>query len=177
MRKAAKTLAEGFIHRIPQLRAVLDGADVVRVRSVEGRVELARFLEAMFAYRPGLVRLLYRLRGLVVPLIGVRQPSLPAMDEWLPPDVPMLACGNIWFFSVSLADPERYWIGCCPHERHLTGYMGVVAEPLGRGRRRFHLVTVVHYKHWTGRLYFGLISPLNRFFMHRLARAGIAAGR
>ncbi len=167
-------MSTDYIYRILELQAVLAGADLVRVRSVEGEKSLAEFLEAMFAYRPGLVRLLYRLRAFLMPLIGVRQLPLPTLDEWLPPDVPMLACGNIWFFSVSLADPQRYWIGCCPDERHLTGYMGVVAEPLDRGRQRFHLLTIVHYKHWTGRLYFRLITPFNRFFMHRLARAGLA---
>ena len=168
-------MAKAYIDQIPELRAVLHGADVVRVLSVEGKKGLAEFLTAMFAYRPGLVRLLYRLRAVLVRLIGIRQIPLPAMDEWLPPDVPMLSCGNIWFFSVSLADKQRYWIGCCPHERHLTGYMGVVAEPLGQGRQRFHMLTIVHYKHWTGRLYFLLITPFNLFFMHKLARAGLRA--
>ena len=55
--------------------------------------------------------------------------------------------------------------------------MGVVAQSLGNGRNRFHMITIVHYKHWTGRLYFWLISPLNLFFMNRLARAGLRGGR
>ena len=165
-----------YVKGIQELQALLDGADVVRTRSVEGRATLADFLAAMFAYRPGLVRFLYRLRAGLVRLIGIRQHPLPDMDEWLPPDVPMLACGNIWYFSVSMAAEGRYWIGCCPAERHLTGFMGVVVQPLGNDRNRFHMITIVHYKHWTGRLYFWLISPLNLFFMNRLARAGLRGG-
>jgi hypothetical protein len=164
----------GFIQGHADLQVLLQGADYVGVTSADAEVRLEEFLGAMFAYRPVLIRRLYRLRGLFVRLIGIRQPPLPPMEEWLPSEVPMLACGNIWFFSVSLTKPEAYWIGCCPHERHLTAYLGVVREPLGADRSRFHFVTIVHFKHWTGRLYFLLIRPINWFFARRLLRAGIA---
>ncbi len=162
-----------YIRSIPALAPLLDGADHVSVRSAEGAVPLDAFLAGVFAYRPRLIRALYRIRAAVVRLIGVRQPPLPEMEEWIPSEVPMLSCGNIWFFSVSLARPECYWFGCCPEERHLTAYLGVAAQPLGKGRNRFHFATIVHYKHWTGRLYFLLIRPVNRFFVDRLLRAGL----
>jgi len=163
-----------YIDQIEELQAILKGADYVGVKIVEGDVTLQEFLSGMFAYRPGLIRFLYRVRSGLVRLIGIRQQPLPEMDEWIPGDVPMLSCGNIWFFSVSLASEDRYWIGCCPEESHLTAFMGVVVEPLKGTRKRFHFLTIVHYKHWTGRLYFLLIRPFNWFFVNRLARAGLA---
>jgi hypothetical protein len=163
-----------YIDQIEELQAILKDADYVGVKIVEGDVTLQEFLSGMFAYRPGLIRFLYRVRSGLVRLIGIRQQPLPEMDEWIPGDVPMLSCGNIWFFSVSLASEDRYWIGCCPEESHLTAFMGVVVEPLKGTRKRFHFVTIVRYKHWTGRLYFLLIRPFNWFFVNRLARAGLA---
>jgi hypothetical protein len=163
-----------YIDQIEELQAILKDADYVGVKIVEGDVTLQEFLTGMFAYRPGLIRFLYRVRSGLIRLIGIRQQPLPEMDEWIPGDVPMLSCGNIWFFSVSLASEERYWIGCCPEESHLTAFMGVVVEPLKDTRKRFHFVTIVRYKHWTGRLYFLLIRPFNWFFVNRLARAGLA---
>jgi len=163
-----------YIGQIEELQAILKDADYVGVKIVEGDVTLQEFLAGMFAYRPGLIRFLYRVRSGLVRLIGIRQQPLPEMDEWIPGDVPMLSCGNIWFFSVSLASEDRYWIGCCPDESHLTAFMGVVVEPLKGTRKRFHFVTIVLYKHWTGRLYFLLIRPFNWFFVNRLARAGLA---
>jgi hypothetical protein len=163
-----------YIDQIEELQAILKDADYVGVKIVEGDVTLQEFLAGMFAYRPGLIRFLYRVRSGLVRLIGIRQQPLPEMDEWIPGDVPMLSCGNIWFFSVSLASEDRYWIGCCPEESHLTAFMGVVVEPLKGTRKRFHFVTIVLYKHWTGRLYFLLIRPFNWFFVNRLARAGLA---
>jgi hypothetical protein len=163
-----------YIDQIEELQVILKDADYVDVKTVEGDVTLQEFLTGMFAYRPGLIRFLYRVRSGLVWLLGIRQQPLPEMDEWIPGEVPMLSCGNIWFFSVSLAREERYWIGCCPEESHLTAFMGVVAEPLDDIRKRFHVVTIVHYKRWTGRLYFLLIRPFNLFFVNRLAQAGLA---
>ncbi len=163
-----------YIEQVEELRVLLEDADYVGVKTVEGDVTLQEFLKGMFAYRPGLIRSLYRVRSGLVRLLGIRQQPLPEMDEWIPSEVPMLACGNIWFFSVSLAREDRYWIGSCPEESHLTAFMGVVVEPLPGTRTRFHFVTIVRYKRWTGRLYFLLIRPFNRFFVNRLARAGLA---
>jgi hypothetical protein len=163
-----------YIDRVEELRVLLEGADYVSVKTFEGDVTLQEFLAGMFAYRPGLIRFLYRLRSGLVRLLGIRQQPLPEMDEWIPKEVPMLSCGNIWFFSVSLAHEDRYWIGCCPEESHLTAFMGVVVEPLEAPRKRFHFVTIVRYKRWTGRLYFLLIRPFNWFFVNRLAHAGLA---
>ena len=70
-------------------------------------------------------------------LLGIRPQPLPEMDEWIPREIPMLSFGNIWFFSVSLAREERYWIACCPEESHLIAFMGVVVELEGT-RKRFH---------------------------------------
>ncbi|MCU0539931.1 MAG: DUF2867 domain-containing protein, partial [Desulfobacterales bacterium] len=163
-----------YIDGVEELRVLLEEADYVGVRTVEGEVTLQEFLAGMFSYRPGLIRFLYRVRSGLVRLLGIRQQPLPEMDDWIPKEIPMLACGNVWFFSVSLAREDRYWIGCCPEESHLTAYMGVVVEPRERPRNRFHFVTIVRYKHWTGRLYFLLIRPFNRFFVNRLAEAGLA---
>jgi hypothetical protein len=163
-----------YIDQIQELQVILKDADYVGVKIVEGDVSLQEFLSGMFAYRPGLIRFLYRVRAGMVRLLGIRQLPLPEMEEWIPKEVPMLACGNIWFFSVSLASDERYWIGCCPEESHLTAFMGVVVEPLDVPRKRFHFVTIVHYRNWTGRLYFLLIRPINWFFVNRLAQAGLA---
>jgi hypothetical protein len=43
-------------------RCCLKGVDYVGVKTVEGDVTLQEFLAGMFAYRPGLIRFLYRVR-------------------------------------------------------------------------------------------------------------------
>jgi hypothetical protein len=54
--------------------------------------------------------------------------------------------------------------------------MAVVAEPLAGGRRRFHILTVVRYKHWTGPIYFNLIRIFNLLLVDRMARSAVPSG-
>jgi hypothetical protein len=37
---------------------------------------------------------------------------------------------------------------------------------------RFRVVTIVHYRHWTGRLYFNLIRPFHHWVVTGMARSG-----
>lgn len=79
------------------------------------------------------------MRAVLVRLNGIRQLALSETREWTPFEVPMLSCDNIWFFFVSLARENCYWVGCCREEKekHLTTYLGVVDKPLGSVRNRF----------------------------------------
>ncbi len=86
----------------------------------------------------------------------------------------MFPCGNVWFFTVRRVEQDRYWIAGCPTDRHLDADMAVVVQPLEGRRRRFHIVTVVRYKHWTGPVYFNMIRWFNLILVNRMAHA--AAG-
>jgi hypothetical protein len=102
--------------------------------------------------------------------LGFRQEPLPARDEWIPAEFPMFPCGNVWFFTVQKVKKDHLWIAGCPRDRHLDADLAVVARPLADGRRkRFYLITVVRYKHWTGPLYFNLIRLFNLFLVNRMA--------
>jgi hypothetical protein len=150
---------------------LLKDADYVGIKTVEADGDLEEFLQHIFAYRPQLIRLLYRLRAPLVRLLGFRQDPLPEMTEWVPAEFPMLPCGNVWYFTVRKVRPDCYWIAGCPRDRHLDADMAVVAEPRGGRRRRFHIITVVRYKHWTGPIYFNLIRIFNLLLVNRMAHA------
>ena len=164
-----------YLCRIDAIRSLMAQADYRRVTTIASADRLEPFLTRLFAYRPKLIRLLYRLRAPLVRLLGFRQAPLPGMDEWIPEEFPMLPCGNVWFFTVRHVEKERCWIAGCPRDRHLDADLAVVAQPLSDRCRRFHILTVVRYKHWTGPLYFNLIRLFNRLLVNRMAQA--AAGR
>lgn len=82
----------------------------------------------------------------------------------------MFPCGMVWFFTVQQVQKERFWIAGCPRDRHLDADLAVVARPLNGRRRRFYLITVVRYKHWTGPVYFTLIRLFNLLLVNRMAR-------
>lgn len=163
------------LSRIGDIRTLLESADYTGLKIIDSSLPLESFLIGMFSYRPRLIRLLYRLRAPLVRLLGFQQDLMPAMDQWIPEDFPMLPCGNVWFFTVRRVEKDHYWIAGCPRDRHLDADLAVVAEPLEGGKRRFHVLTVVRYKHWTGPIYFNLIRLFNLALVNRMTR--FAVGR
>jgi hypothetical protein len=159
-----------YLKSIEEIKALLENADYVGVKTVEAEESLEGFLVKIFSYRPTLIRLLYCLRAPLVRLLGFKQDPLPGLDEWVPAEFPMLPCGNVWFFTVRQVEKDHFWIAGCPRDRHLDADMAVVARPLQGNRKRFYLVTVVRYKHWTGPVYFNVIRLFNLFLVNRMAK-------
>ena len=155
---------------IPEIDALLEDADHIGLKVIESEDCLESVLSKMFSYRPALVRLLYRIRSPLVRLLGFRQDTMPEMKEWLPDEFPMLPCGNVWFFTVQKVEKERFWIACCPRDRHLDADLAVVAKPICGKRNRFYIATIVRYKHWTGPVYFNVIRLFSMFLVNRMAR-------
>jgi hypothetical protein len=160
-----------LLRRLPALAPLLDGAGHVDVKSIEGEVELREFIAGMISYQPAWIRSLYAARWLVVRLLGMRQDGLAPSMTMSAEDVPMTPGAAATFFTVTMAGEDRHWIAEAT-ESHLTAYLGVVAEPLA-GRRRFHVVTIVRYRRWTGPVYFNLIRPFHHLVVRQMMRAGV----
>ena len=73
---------------------------------------------------------------------------------------------------VRMAKEDLYWIAETPPDKHLRAYFGIVAEPVANDLKRYYIVTIVHYLHWTGPVYFNLIRPFHHLVVARMARAG-----
>jgi hypothetical protein len=141
-------------------------------RTVEGPVSLREFLAAMLAYQPRWVTFLYAVRGVVVRLLGMRQGRGPVSARYAPADVPTTPGQKVAFFTVLAAEEDRFWLAEV-RDQHLDAALGVIAEPLGNGRRRFHVVTVVHCNNWRGPVYFNVIRPFHHLVVGSMARAGV----
>ena len=157
--------------RIPELVPLLKDADHVDVKVVAGGVTLREFLAGLAGYQPGWVTLLYGVRRGFVRLLGMRQGGIPHAARLRPAQVPMQAGAKFLFFTVRLAGEDRYWAAEA-EDRHLRATLAVVAAPLGGGRTRFYVVTIVHYHHWTGPVYFNVIRPFHHLVVGGMARAG-----
>lgn len=163
-----------YIDQIPEIAPLLEGADHVDIKVVEGAVTLRQFVAALFAYQPGWITLLYRVRAVFVRLLGMRQKGVPRPMKMRPEDVPMTPGDPAAFFTVVAAQEDRYLFAEAT-EQHLTAKLGVVVEPLNHERRRFYVVTVVHYHKWTGPVYFNFIRPFHHIVVRQMARAGARA--
>ena len=78
------------------------------------------------------------------------------------------------FFTVRCAKEDVYWISETPDDKHLRAFFGVVKETSNNSMNRFHVITTVFYKHWTGPVYFNLIRPFHHLVVSRMARHGYA---
>ncbi len=160
--------------RIPALAPVLEGADHIDVKVVIGAVSLRAFLAASLGYQPGWMIGLYRVRAVFVRTLGMRQERIPRGPRMTPDTVPMRLGERFRSFTVLLAAEDRYWVAEASAS-HLTATLGVIVEPLGGARKRFYVLTVVHYHAWTGPVYFNVIRPFHHLVVGRMAAAGVRA--
>lgn len=162
-----------YIAQIPEIQPLLQDADHIDIKMIEGSVSMRKFIVQMLAYQPAWVTFLYGVRWFFVRLLGMKQTGLPHSEKKHPEELPMQQGQPAAFFTVAAAAEERYWFAEIS-ESHLTARLGVVVEPLTQGRRRFHVVTVVHYNQWTGPVYFNVIRPFHHLVVGQMAKAGVA---
>jgi hypothetical protein len=162
------------ISQIPQIAPLLKGSNHIDVKTIEGQISLRRFIASMLSYYPGWIVFLYRIRAILVKLLGlVEHPAPEALPKLDPEDVSFVVGEAVTFFTVRLAEEKHFWVGETPEDKHLSAYLGVAVEPLEDHRKRFHVATIVHYKHWTGPVYFNLIRPFHHLVVGRMMRAGV----
>jgi len=162
------------ISQIPQIAQLLKGSSHIDVKTIEGRTSLRQFIASMLSYYPGWIVLLYRIRVILVKLLGLVEHPAPETPPQLgPEDVSFVVGEAVTFFTVRLAEEEHFWVGETPEDKHLSAYFGVAVEPMEDHRKRFHVASIVHYKHWTGPVYFNLICPFHHLVVGRMMRAGV----
>ncbi|AKQ64590.1 hypothetical protein A176_001502 [Myxococcus hansupus] len=153
------------------LRPFAQGADHVDVKTVESRATLREFLAGLMSYQPAWVTALYGVRAVFVRLLGMRQQGVPRQVLFRPEDIPMTPGREAGFFTVRHAEEEHVWVVAAA-DTHLEATLAVVMEPTSGPFRRFHVVTLVHYRNWAGPVYFNVIRPFHHLVVERMARSG-----
>ncbi|MCY1033654.1 DUF2867 domain-containing protein [Corallococcus sp. BB11-1] len=158
------------------LRPFAEGADHVDVKTVESEATLREFLAALMSYQPAWMTALYGVRGVFVRLLGMRQHGVPRPQHLRPEDIPMAPGSAASFFTVRHAEEEHVWVVAAT-DKHLEATLAVVVEPApgGEARRRFHVVTLVHYRNWAGPVYFNVIRPFHHLVVGGMARTAAEA--
>jgi hypothetical protein len=163
-----------MIGQIPQIAQLIKGSNYIDVKTIEGQTSLHEFIASMLSYYPGWIVFLYRIRAILVKFFGLyKQPVPEEIPKLGPEDVSFVVGETTTFFTVRMAKEEHYWVGETPEDKHLRAYFCVAIESLGDHRKRFHVATIVHYKHWTGSVYFNLIRPFHHLVVGRMMRAGV----
>jgi hypothetical protein len=155
------------------LRSVLPGAHHIDVRTVETRLSVPAFTAGMLAYQPGWISALYRVRWLFVRVLGMKQEGVPRPPTFSAATLPSQPGARAGFFTVRMAQ-DGVWAADA-EEKHLRAMLAVVADPGDHGLRQVHVVTVVHYKHWTGPVYFNVIRPFHHLVVGAMMRFAVRA--
>ena len=161
--------------RVSEIAELTSTADHVDVKTVDGEVSLREFLANMFSYYPSWIKFLYRVRGVFVRLLGMKQEGIPQMKKLRPEDISFTAGEKAGFFQVKAAEENRFYLAGAT-ESHLTAHLAIVREPLNDVMNRFHLITIVHYHRWTGPVYFNVIRPFHHLVVNQMGKAGVILG-
>ncbi|WDP91393.1 MAG: DUF2867 domain-containing protein [Desulfobacter sp.] len=157
-----------------EFQIYFQNADHVDIKTIEGDIDLRRFISGMLSYHPWWLVFLYRVREILVGLLGLVRHEKPAALPKIAPEAVAFTPGeNASFFIVHDAAEGRYWISETPEDKHLTAFIGVIAEKLRRDCTKFHVFTSVKFLHWTGPLYFNLIRPFHHLVVWRMMKASI----
>jgi len=147
------------------------GADFTDVKVFEGQTTLRTFIASMLSYYPWWLVQLYRIRKLLVSVLGLVKHEEPEkLPNLHPEDISFTPGEQVTFFKVRRARENNFWISETPDDKHLRAYFGVVQEPSSHSLHRFYVITTVFYKHWTGPVYFNLIRPFHHLVVSRMAK-------
>lgn len=154
---------------LPELRHLFAGADHVDDKSVDSDVPLREFVAGALAWNPGWRTALFAARGVLAKLLGLQHNPGSTNPRPRPADIPFTPGAEIGFWTVTEAVEDRFLV-LEASDTHLSAHLVLAAEP---GRR--HAITVVHYRKWTGPVYFTIILPFHHLVVRSMVRAGARA--
>ena len=157
------------LDRIPAVHKIISRSDRVHVKTVVCDKALREFVAAMLSYMPVWMRFLYWVRGYFVTLLGNSQDSIPQKEDFRPEGIGFNPGDSASFFTVVSASEEAYWVAEA-RDKMIAGYLGVIVDPMDNGAKRFHVLTTAEYLHWTGRIYFNLISVFHLIVVGCMSR-------
>jgi len=163
-----------YIRKFSELDKYFEEADFIDVKVFEGSTTLRKFIASMLSYYPWWIVQLYRIRKLLVRILGLVQHEEPLeLPNLQSKEVSFNPGEEVTFFIVRCAKEDYFWISETPNDKHLRAYFGVVKEPVSNSINRFYVITTVFYKHWIGPVYFNLIRPFHHLVVSRMANYGV----
>jgi len=162
------------IPKFKELDIYFSDADYIDIKTIEGDVDLRSFVSGMLSYYPWWLLSLYRVREILVGILGlVRHERPEALPSIKPEELSFEPGENASFFIVRDAKEDMYWVAETPEDKHLTAFFGVAADPLRQNRTRLQVFTCVTFLHWTGPEYFNLIRPFHHLVVRSMMKSGI----
>ena len=167
-------MSKNYFKKIDALDRYYKRADHLDVKSIEGDIDLRGFIAGMLSYYPWWLVALYKVREVLVYMLGLVKHEKPEiLPVILPESLSFTPGENASFFIVRTARENAYWVSETPADKHLSAYFGVITEKSNDHCNRFYVFTSVKYLHWTGPVYFNTIRPFHHLVVRQMMRAGV----
>lgn len=157
----------------PVVAELARGADHLDEKAFRGPAGQSDFVRGiLFAPPPGWLRALLALRGVLAKILGLRHETT-ATEAQAPRAMPTDIGQGLGMWTVRAFEPGRLWAAGIA-DKHLNVVLSVLSQPTGQGLFEHRVLTIVHYNHWTGPLYFNLIRPFHHLVVWRCGRRAAA---
>jgi len=115
------------IQKYKELEIYFQNVDYIDTKTIEGNVCLRSFISGMLSYYPWWIIVLYRIREIIVSILGLVKHKKPDVLSSIKPENLTFEPGeNASFFIVRNAKENIYWVSETPDDKHLKAYFGVV---------------------------------------------------
>jgi hypothetical protein len=126
-----------LVERVPVLEPLLAKANHVDVKTIDSMTDMRTFIAGMLSYTPFWLKFLYGVRWLFVRLLGMRQEGIPLARPLRPTDISLTPGDPATFFTVMMAEPEKYWVAEAADCLHWgSGRTAHPGQSLSRGYHR-----------------------------------------
>jgi hypothetical protein len=164
-----------FLPSIPDLAPLFTDADYTDEYMAESDLDLRTFIARLMGYRPAWLFLLYRIRAVFVRLLGMRQDAM-VLTPMTADEISFTPGDPCQIFTV-VRGKEGEYLAMQVDDTHLRAAVIMARETLeketGGQTNRHHVATIVHYKHWTGPVYFTIIRPFHHLVIRSMIRAAV----
>ena len=157
-----------IIDTIPELHKYSSNADHVYCHGFDSCRDMDDFLIRLMSYKPGWLTLLYKVRGVLAGIMGLKHDEL--LNHSLKvSDYDFNRGGQVDFFNSVDFEADRFWIGEV-EDNHLIAHLGVISDSDENGQHLYHVFTIVRYTNWLGPVYFNLIRPISHLVVYCMGK-------
>lgn len=153
-----------------ELEPLLAAADHVDTKTVRTTASLREFIAAALSTESAWMRVLFRARTVLAIALRLRETRIPDGIRLDPDDISFTPGSKVGFFSVVGGEEGRYLL-LEASDNHLAGYLAVSVDG-----GLMHTTTIVVYRRWTGRLYFGIVRPFHHLVVAKMVNGAARSG-
>ena len=124
------------IKKCPELEKVIKLADHTDTHSGCSNSTLEAFTAGVMSYAPAWMIFLFKIRGILVKLLGLHQPELKEIPNFSEDALPVKPGTHVGFFEVYFYQQDQCWVSKID-DKHLSAYIAIYRDEKSRNKIHF----------------------------------------